>query len=155
LLSEDFFKLLQLVVQHSNIQAGSQKESLRDSVVRDTLSKVAANISDAATPNALHNLERYVAVCYHEPYPIALIQSKSIVADMTTNIYWHTDIGLRLTAIARQTTDLNVSASYFDPNHLLLMSATIIQYNSSFCSVSEVTELQIIIDPATGTSLSY
>ncbi|KIJ44066.1 hypothetical protein M422DRAFT_252559 [Sphaerobolus stellatus SS14] len=117
-LSEEFFVMLHQVVNHTQNKANQQGESLRDSIVRDTLSKVAANINDTATPDALYNLERYVTVCYHELYPSALMQH----------------IGLRMTAIARQTADLHTSGSYykgFDPNPLLLMAAIIIQHNES------------------------
>ncbi|KAF8590616.1 hypothetical protein K439DRAFT_1382139 [Ramaria rubella] len=119
-MTDEFFVILRHVVTSASTQTATSGETLRDSIVRDTLSKVAANANDRAIPDALHNLERYVAVCHHQSYPVSLIQH----------------VGLRLTAIARQTADVTPSSrplSGFDPNPLLLMSATIVQHNKSQC----------------------
>lgn len=73
-MSDDLFVIMRLVVHDTSTQTAVQGELLRDSIVRDTLSKVAANIHDRAIPDVLYNLERYVAVCHHQSYPISLIQ---------------------------------------------------------------------------------
>ncbi|KAF8522278.1 hypothetical protein BU17DRAFT_44873 [Hysterangium stoloniferum] len=114
-MSEEFFTLLRHVVNNAT-QTSSQGENLRDSIIRDTLSKVAANANDRAIPDVLKNLERYVTLCHYQSYPSSLMLH----------------IGLRLTAIARQTADFPVSGhqSNFDPNPLLVMAATIVQHNS-------------------------
>lgn len=75
-MSDDFFVILRHVVNHASTQTTVRGETLRDSIVRDTISKIAANPNDRATPDALHNLEKYVVTCHHQSYHASLIQRK-------------------------------------------------------------------------------
>lgn len=135
-MSDDLFVMIRYVVNSASAQNALPGECLRDSIVRDTLSKVAASTSDRAIPDVLHNLERYVAICYHQSFPGTLIQRKYFSRDYLHRAHIAVDIGLRLTAIARQTADAAMpsstrAGSSFDPNSLLLMAATIVQHNKS------------------------
>jgi len=73
-MSDDLFVMIRHVVNNVNAQTVVQGELLRDSIVRDTLSKVAASTNDRAIPDVLHNLERYITICHHQSYPVSLIQ---------------------------------------------------------------------------------
>jgi hypothetical protein len=75
-MSDDLFVILRLM-NSASAQTAVPDETLRDSIVRDTLSKVAANANDRAVPDVLHNLEKYVAMCHHQSYPASLIQRES------------------------------------------------------------------------------
>jgi hypothetical protein len=132
-MSEDLFVMMRHVVNSATTPTAIEGEFLRDSIVRDTLSKVAANTNDRAIPDVLHNLERYVALCHHQSFPIGLIQRECHTC-YRRRTYISLDIGLRITAIARQTADVVMTSSAragFDPNPLLLMAATIVQHNKS------------------------
>jgi hypothetical protein len=85
-MSEEFFTLLRQVV-HNATQTNTQGENLWDSIIRDTLSKVAANTNDRVIPDVLKNLERYVTFCHYQSYPVSLILRELIVCSYHISTY--------------------------------------------------------------------
>lgn len=81
-MSDELFVMIRHVVNGVSAQPGQPGECLGDSIVRDTLSKVAASTNDRAVSDVLHNLERYVAICHHQSFPASLIQRKRFIMSL-------------------------------------------------------------------------
>ncbi|KAI0780831.1 hypothetical protein BD413DRAFT_500442 [Trametes elegans] len=112
--SDDFFAIVKHIA-HPHVRAERNpqfNESLRDALLRDTLTR-AVEGDDDALQTVVHNVNTYVDVVHHTEYSPALMQF----------------VGLCLASLTRKTADLHFAR--FDPSPLLLLACTLIQHNKA------------------------
>ncbi|EKM55576.1 uncharacterized protein PHACADRAFT_256290 [Phanerochaete carnosa HHB-10118-sp] len=109
-LSPDFFKVLNKVLGNKPTAIG--QPNLKDALLYDTLSR-APNNEGESYQTVLDNLGTFVEIVHHSAYTIDMLEF----------------VGLSFTNIAHKVSDWTVDT--FDASSLLLMSATLIQYNKS------------------------
>ncbi|EJD52997.1 hypothetical protein AURDEDRAFT_180591 [Auricularia subglabra TFB-10046 SS5] len=115
-LSPSVFSVLQVVlhdpgdpimVDYQSLQG----DSMKDLVLRSTLTLALDQSDEVAMPTVLNNLNLFVELVHHQDLSTDMIQL----------------VGSSLSNLARQTTEWDSQA--FDPNPLLTMTATIVLHN--------------------------
>ncbi|KAJ7109404.1 hypothetical protein C8R44DRAFT_286771 [Mycena epipterygia] len=113
-LDRNVFHVLKEITDANARLVPAPAESLRDVLLRDTLSRAAEN-DHTAFQIVLNNLQTFVEVVHHQGYSSDLM----------------TFVGQQLTALTRRALDLAGEGASVEPAPLLLIPALIIQHNKA------------------------
>ncbi|KAK7019346.1 hypothetical protein R3P38DRAFT_2978554 [Favolaschia claudopus] len=113
-LDRSVFLVLKEITDSSARQTPSSAESLRDTLLRDTLPRAAEN-ENTTFQIVMNNLHTYIEVIHHQGYSGDLM----------------TFVGQHLTALTRRALDLAGEGANIDPAPLLMIPSLLIQHNKA------------------------
>jgi hypothetical protein len=121
----DFFLVLKYILDGEARLKSFPSEALRHQLLRDALSRAGEN--ETVFQQVADSLNTFVEIVHHQGFDAELMQCE-VYTNMAASVLTEfSAVGVCLSNVARRSADPTVDA--FDPNPMLKLASTVIQFN--------------------------